>query len=229
MLFPFTQLGKACLTKFTRLHFNGRTSILRCEPETGRTHQIRVHLQHLGFPIANDPIYTRSEINTISLNPTALEGEDFPEGCESLGLTAGVQGAATKTTATSNTTSHVLSSRLKETTGGQERKDADGEGDEESSGVSNISLTTSVAPDHETHLQEVEGGCSDCKLTRMDPLPEQLYIYLHAYKYVGQGWSYQTEMPFWAREDYDDSFLPERFWRHNGKWDGKVLGEVLEE
>jgi len=27
-------------------------------PLTGRTHQIRVHLQYLGFPIANDPIYT---------------------------------------------------------------------------------------------------------------------------------------------------------------------------
>lgn len=26
-------------------------------PKSGRTHQIRVHLKHLGFPIANDPIY----------------------------------------------------------------------------------------------------------------------------------------------------------------------------
>ena len=30
------------------------TSIIRCFPRTGRTHQIRVHLKSLGSPIAND-------------------------------------------------------------------------------------------------------------------------------------------------------------------------------
>lgn len=32
-------------------------SIVRCRPQTGRTHQLRVHLQYLGHPIVNDPIY----------------------------------------------------------------------------------------------------------------------------------------------------------------------------
>ena len=44
--------GKKSLTKFRNLHFNGSTSLIECQPITGRTHQIRVHLQHLGFPIA---------------------------------------------------------------------------------------------------------------------------------------------------------------------------------
>lgn len=49
--------GKDCTTVFDRISFNGRTSIVRCRPITGRTHQIRVHLRYLGYPIANDPIY----------------------------------------------------------------------------------------------------------------------------------------------------------------------------
>jgi 23S rRNA pseudouridine1911/1915/1917 synthase len=35
----------------------GRVSLLVCRLETGRTHQIRVHLQHQGLPIVGDPLY----------------------------------------------------------------------------------------------------------------------------------------------------------------------------
>jgi tRNA pseudouridine synthase 9 len=37
-------------------------SIVRCLPVTGRTHQLRVHLQFLGHPIANDPIYSNRRV-----------------------------------------------------------------------------------------------------------------------------------------------------------------------
>ncbi|XP_020232921.1 RNA pseudouridine synthase 7 isoform X2 [Cajanus cajan] len=49
--------GKAASTKFTRISTNGTQSIVLCEPITGRTHQIRVHLQYSGHPIANDMLY----------------------------------------------------------------------------------------------------------------------------------------------------------------------------
>ncbi|KAI8902132.1 pseudouridine synthase [Globomyces pollinis-pini] len=52
--------GKPSSTVFTFISFNGITSLVKCEPKTGRTHQIRVHLQYLGFPIANDPLYCSS-------------------------------------------------------------------------------------------------------------------------------------------------------------------------
>ncbi|KAK4126659.1 pseudouridine synthase [Parathielavia appendiculata] len=37
-------------------------SIVRCLPVTGRTHQLRVHLQFLGHPIQNDPIYANQKV-----------------------------------------------------------------------------------------------------------------------------------------------------------------------
>ncbi|KAH8984148.1 pseudouridine synthase [Lactarius hatsudake] len=48
--------AKPAQTIFRRLHYdkNTNTSVLHCRPLTGRSHQIRVHLQYLGYPIAND-------------------------------------------------------------------------------------------------------------------------------------------------------------------------------
>lgn len=54
--------GKEAITVFQRLSYDGNTSIVKCKPLTGRTHQIRVHLQYLGYPIANDPLYSNVEI-----------------------------------------------------------------------------------------------------------------------------------------------------------------------
>lgn len=54
-------------------------SIVRCLPVTGRTHQIRVHLQHLGHPIQNDPIYANQRVWGTSLgcnDPEANENTD---------------------------------------------------------------------------------------------------------------------------------------------------------
>ncbi|MED6198277.1 hypothetical protein PIB30_064643 [Stylosanthes scabra] len=53
--------GKTASTKFTRICSNGAQSIVLCEPITGRTHQIRVHLKHSGHPIANDMMYISDE------------------------------------------------------------------------------------------------------------------------------------------------------------------------
>ncbi|GAA5963004.1 hypothetical protein JCM3765_006748 [Sporobolomyces pararoseus] len=54
--------GRESKTIFKRMSYDSRsnTSVVHCKPITGRTHQIRVHLQFLGHPIANDPIYQNS-------------------------------------------------------------------------------------------------------------------------------------------------------------------------
>ncbi|KAI9795758.1 MAG: hypothetical protein M1833_006851 [Piccolia ochrophora] len=55
-------------------------SIVRCLPLTGRTHQIRVHLQFLGHPITNDPIYSNIRVFGPSLgrfDDSALADDDI--------------------------------------------------------------------------------------------------------------------------------------------------------
>ena len=53
------QLSKECSTRFRLLKAlpGGKESLVVCEPLTGRSHQIRLHLQSIGFPISNDPLY----------------------------------------------------------------------------------------------------------------------------------------------------------------------------
>ena len=49
--------GKNAVTHFTVLEQFQKFSLIRCQLETGRTHQIRVHLAYIGHPVAGDPLY----------------------------------------------------------------------------------------------------------------------------------------------------------------------------
>ncbi|KAE9549584.1 hypothetical protein FO519_007205 [Halicephalobus sp. NKZ332] len=53
--------GKDARSKFKRLWTDGKESLVSCKIATGRTHQIRVHLQWLGFPIVSDTVYNSDE------------------------------------------------------------------------------------------------------------------------------------------------------------------------
>lgn len=50
--------GKTALTRYQVLRTAGRdASLVRCDLATGRTHQIRVHMAHIGHPVMGDPLY----------------------------------------------------------------------------------------------------------------------------------------------------------------------------
>lgn len=53
--------GKYAETDYVVLGSNDDYSIIKLTLKTGRTHQIRVHLKHLGHPILGDPIYSRTD------------------------------------------------------------------------------------------------------------------------------------------------------------------------
>jgi 23S rRNA pseudouridine955/2504/2580 synthase len=55
--------GKSAQTRVQLSRTFGKYSLLQCSPATGRTHQIRVHLQYLGFPLAGDERYGDEEEN----------------------------------------------------------------------------------------------------------------------------------------------------------------------
>jgi 23S rRNA pseudouridine1911/1915/1917 synthase len=54
--------GKHAVTHYQVLERLGYVSLIECRLETGRTHQIRVHLKHLGHPLFNDERYGGHEI-----------------------------------------------------------------------------------------------------------------------------------------------------------------------
>ncbi|HMP86850.1 MAG TPA: RluA family pseudouridine synthase, partial [Lacibacter sp.] len=55
--YPDGEHGKEAITHYRVLERFGYTTLIECRLETGRTHQIRVHMQHIGHPLFNDDTY----------------------------------------------------------------------------------------------------------------------------------------------------------------------------
>lgn len=54
--------GKEAVTHYRQIHHINGCSLVELKLETGRTHQIRVHMSHLGFPLLGDPVYGRNSV-----------------------------------------------------------------------------------------------------------------------------------------------------------------------
>ena len=61
-VFPEGDYGKHAVTHYEVLEQLGYVSVVKCVLETGRTHQIRVHMKHIGHPLLNDARYGGDEI-----------------------------------------------------------------------------------------------------------------------------------------------------------------------
>lgn len=61
--------GKPAVTHYRVLENFGNYTYIECELETGRTHQIRVHMSSIGFPLLGDTVYSKGK------SPFHLEGQ----------------------------------------------------------------------------------------------------------------------------------------------------------
>jgi 23S rRNA pseudouridine1911/1915/1917 synthase len=69
-----TARGRQAVTHYEVLERYAVATLLRCRLETGRTHQIRVHLSALGHPLVGDPAYGR-RASAIDFPRQALHAE----------------------------------------------------------------------------------------------------------------------------------------------------------
>ncbi len=69
-VFPFEgEIGKHAITRYKVIQSYGYVTLVECKLETGRTHQIRVHMKSIGHPLFNDPEYGGASV--LKGKPTA--------------------------------------------------------------------------------------------------------------------------------------------------------------
>ena len=79
--YPEGEYGKEAITHYKVLERFNYVTLIECRLETGRTHQIRVHMQHIGHPLFNDETYGG---NTIVKGTVFTKYKQFVENCFAL-------------------------------------------------------------------------------------------------------------------------------------------------
>ncbi|NWS72498.1 RUSD2 protein, partial [Crotophaga sulcirostris] len=236
--------GKPCKTIFQRLSYNGKTSVVKCLPRTGRTHQIRVHLQYLGHPIVNDPIYNmeawgpdrgkggRIDKTDEELLKALVEEHRSKQSLDVLGIAEEdlSSGEENKDCGDSSDCAKSVpaepvneNSCPAEETVDPERKAEDPKGNETAACLLNSDTNLEMLENskelglcenqdgemgqkslEERSLEEKDPLCVECRISRRDPSPKELVMFLHALRYKGLGFEYCSKMPEWAMEDWEE-------------------------
>jgi 23S rRNA pseudouridine1911/1915/1917 synthase len=72
-----TRRGKDAITRYRVLERYGRAALVECRLETGRTHQIRVHFQHIRHPLVGESTYRRGTRHGLAFARQALHAVEL--------------------------------------------------------------------------------------------------------------------------------------------------------
>ena len=162
-------------------------SIVHCLPLTGRTHQIRVHLQFLGHPISNDPIYSNRRVFGPDLAKNDTSADRDREIISRLSVMGKTELA------------EAISYRTHFTTPPPVPPGTDPAVIEE---IMSHEHGAAVVDYHKRKGEKLSGDvCEICETPLYtDPSPEELGIFLHAVAYADNDgdWAYRSKMPSWA-------------------------------
>ncbi|KAH8410573.1 hypothetical protein KR009_003809 [Drosophila setifemur] len=197
--------GKDCKTTFRRIGEVGDGSIVICKPLTGRMHQIRVHLQYLGYPIENDPLYNHEVFGPLKGRGGDMGGLSDEQLIDNLISIHNAENWLAIEEKKDDRTENK--DKLNSSTG----KNSEGRTMvfPEAPVTDAATQTCHEEPDNTFDPKKFtfDPHCSECKINYRDPEANEMVMYLHAWKYRGVNWEYKTELPNWACEkniNYDD-------------------------
>ena len=198
-------------------------SIVQCLPLTGRTHQIRVHLQFLGHPITNDPIYSNRAVFGASLSKNDSSGNDDAQVIERLSKVGKTEVASSlahddeqMSRLVDQTRQITVSDAAKlsdpELTplnkgtmhAGRFAEDGEDQKNDDAQYGAFVKAHDEMVADYNKRKGEKMTGekCSVCDTPLYsDPGPHELGIYLHALAYADLtpgSWSYRSPAPQWT-------------------------------
>jgi len=250
--------GKECRTEFERLSFNGKTSVVLCRPFTGRMHQIRVHLQYLGFPVMNDPLY-----NHLVFGPDKGKGGNIGKTDEKLisdlisihnaenwlgmdgdsGMSMFNKDDDKNDENSINDPANKIDTPLKPKkkcvhhnnfdpanplsciennpniprnctitrpppitkpcrTPVVLRQPLETGSYEDTTPEDNELLAKNKEYKYISEKMTWDPNCYECKVKYRDPKSKDLVMYLHAWRYKGPDWQFETRLPQWAENDW---------------------------
>ncbi|KAG2388718.1 hypothetical protein C9374_000157 [Naegleria lovaniensis] len=174
-------------------------SLVMCKPVTGRTHQIRIHLEYLGFPISNDFFYNQEFVTKMK------EKKETKNQTSTLNTFNSEANTMKRKEIGSNETSSCSPKSKKQKYRGSDEE----EKTSECNTTSTKRKSTGKKFDEESKVQEYEEICVNCNplysVKQSEELEESipLCIYLHSWRYeLTDEWTFETPIPSWVFEKF---------------------------